>query len=434
MRPALAIATLAALLFPGLAVAHATLETASPSYQARLDRAPSQVVLRFNQQVRVLPGSVRVYDRLGRVYSREPRLAGQGRKIAASLRPLPRGGYTVRWHALSAGDGHVVAGVFTFGVGTAAPEPAQAYGAAGPGPLDYLVRWLYFAGLALVLGGLAFRLVLLRGPLPRQLERRFYLLQTAALVAVLETGIAAFLLRADDALQVPFTRFLYADLSPIARTGFGSAFIAMTLGFVGVLALVFLAWLTERQRLLWPALVLSLGLAWGLSLSGHSASEPNSSPWSRLADWVHVSAASLWAGGLATLLLVCLCAPELRRVALLRFARLAPALVSLLVAAGVYLSVLRLPRLEDLWQTGYGRVLIVKLSLVALALAWGAVHHLLVRPRLDRPGVLSRLPRSLAGESAVGMAVLLVAAILVNSSPPPLPPASSPAQAASGRR
>ncbi len=60
----------------------------------------------------------------------------------------------------------------------------------------------------------------------------------------------------------------------------------------------------------------------------------------------------------------------------------------------------------------------VKLGLVALALTWGAVHHFVVEPRLDRPGIVSRLPRSIAGEAAVGMAVLLFAAILVNTAPP----------------
>ena len=64
-------------------------------------------------------------------------------------------------------------------------------------------------------------------------------------------------------------------------------------------------------------------------------------------------------------------------------------------------------------------MLLVKLGLVCIALAWGAFHHVFVRPFLDRAGVLLKLPRSLAGESAVGMAALLVAAVLVDSQPPP---------------
>ena len=40
-----------------------------------------------------------------------------------------------------------------------------------------------------------------------------------------------------------------------------------------IAALLFLAWLTERRVLLWPALVLGLGFASGLSLSGHSGDD-----------------------------------------------------------------------------------------------------------------------------------------------------------------
>src|SRR5581483_9362414 len=191
-------------------------------------------------------------------------------------------------------------------------------------------------------------------------------------------------------------------------------------------------WLTDRPRpFLLPALGLAIGLASGLSLSGHSAVDPPASKWSELADWVHLSAACLWAGGVIMLLAVFFTAPELRRGAFLRFARVAPLLIALLLAAGVYLSVLRLPALDDLWTTGYGQVLLVKLALVAVALGWGGAHHFLVRPRLERPGFATRLGvrGSLAGEAAVGMAVLLVAAFLVNSKPPPRP-APAPVQAA----
>jgi putative copper export protein len=281
------------------------------------------------------------------------------------------------------------------------------------------VRWLAFVGLALVLGGLGFRLcVLPQEPLPERLLRRFYALAIAGAVIVLEAGLLAFLLRADGALKVPFERFLYSDLSPLASTRFGTAFVAMTLGFVLVGAFVFLAWLTDRDVLLWPAFALAIVFASGFSLSGHSAGEPNSSGWSALADWTHLVAASFWAGGLAMLLLTVVSAPDLRRPAFTRFARLAPVLIALLVAAGTYLAVLRLPQPSDLWTTSYGHVLLVKLGLVALALLWGAFHHFVVEPRLDSPRVVARLPKSLAGEAAVGMAVLLLAAVLVNSAPP----------------
>jgi copper transport protein len=429
-RVALAFVALAALAFPASALAHASLVHESPKFKQRLARSPRAVVLEFDQSVDALPKAIVVLDSRGDNLARPAHAIASRRELVAPLPRLPRGPYTVRWEALS-NDGHVVSGVYTFGVRYPAPLVTDAVGAQGPTTTEHVVRWLYFLGLALLVGSLGSRLLVLRGPLPARVERRFFRVAGIGAVAVLETGIVAFLLRAEDALQLSFARFLYGDLSPIAGgTRFGEAFVAMELGFAAVSALLFLAWLTERRALLWAAFALGLLFASGLSLSGHSAADAGSSWVSELADWVHLSAATLWVGGLVQLVAVVWPgAPELRREAFLRFSRLATVLVALLLGAGVYLSVQRLPHLRDLWATGYGHVLLVKLALVALALTWGAAHHFLAVPRIDRPGVTGVLSRSMLGESAVAMAVLLAAAVLVDSKPPPQPLPQAPVAA-----
>ena len=421
MRRLLAVALLA-LALPAAASAHATLIKTDPAYGKRIERSPSLVRLHFDQSVDVLPNAIRVYDVKGRLLSGQTLLSANERTIDAPVSRLPRGGYTVRWRAVSA-DGHVVSGVFTFGVRMAAPKVTEAFGAGGPTTSEHLVRWLYFVALALLAGGLGFRLLIVRGPLGEAAQRRFYQLLGVGVIGALEVGIVAFLLRAEDALQLPFVNFLYGDLSPLAKTRFGYAFVAMTLGYALVAALVFLAWLSDRDWLLWPAFLLALGFASGLSLSGHSAADAGSSSLSELADWLHLSAAALWVGGLVQLAFVIWpLEPGLRRRAFLRFSRLATVLIVVLLGAGTYLSILRLPHLADLWNERYGQVLLVKLALVSLALAWGAAHHFLVRPKLERGAPLfAGLPRSLMGESAVGMAILLAAAVLVDSKPPPQP-------------
>jgi copper transport protein len=412
MRRALVIGVFAALALPAQAFAHATLEQTAPAFEQRLPSTPRTVTLSFDQYVKVLPRSVQLYSTRGAIPV--TRIRGAGTTLTATVPKLPRGGYTVRWHAMS-GDGHVVSGVFTFGVRARAPAPTHAFGASGPTRAEDVVRWLYFLSLALVVGGLGFRLLVAR----RRLPARFFAVTGIGAVATLNVGVAAFLLRAEDALQLPFGRLLYGDLSPIARTRFGTAFIAMTLGFALVTALLFLAWLTDRDVLLWPAFLIGLGFVSGLSLSGHSAADAGSSWKSELADWAHISAACLWIGGLVQLVLVVWpLVPEARRTALLSFSRLATVCVGVLLAAGVYLSVLRLPEVSDLWTTGYGQVLLVKISLVALAFAWGGLHRLVAVPAVERGGMLPRLRASLLGESMVGMIVLLVAAILVNANPP----------------
>jgi copper transport protein len=421
VRRALAVALLA-LAFPAAASAHATLRSTTPHFGSEVQRAPVLIRLRFDQHVKVLPGSVEVLNGVGRNFARAARV--EGMQVVAGVAPLKLGTYTVRWRAVSA-DSHVVSGVWTFGVRVPAPSVNAAYGAGGPTVAEHVVRWIWFLGMALAIGALGLRLLVLRGlEVPRELDRKIAVAAGLGAAVTLQAGIAAFSLRAEDALQLPFNRFLYGDLSPMAATRFGSAFIAMTLGFALVLALVYLAWLLDRVVFLVPAFVLALVFVGGLSLSGHDAVDPGSSWLTELADWVHIGAASLWIGALATMaLLLWTGAPQLRRAAFLRFSKLATLLIGLVLAAGIYLGIVRLPHLHDLWTAGYGQVLLVKIGLVCLALAWGGFHHFVVRPSLDRgdAGFLTRIGRSLVGESMVGVAVLLVAAVLVDSKPPPQP-------------
>jgi len=148
-----------ALVFPAQAFAHATLEQASPGFRQRLASSPRLITLSFDQYVKVLPGSVQLFSTKHAVPVR--RVWTDRFVLKASLPRLPQGAYTVRWHALSS-DGHVVSGVFTFGVRANAPPPTEAFGASGPTTSEHLVRWLYFLALALVVGGLGFRLLVLR--------------------------------------------------------------------------------------------------------------------------------------------------------------------------------------------------------------------------------------------------------------------------------
>lgn len=287
-----------------------------------------------------------------------------------------------RWRELSV-DGHIGVGAFTFGYGVAAPPATEAVGASA-------------------------------------LVNRLDLLAAIGVFAVLDAGILAFVLRGANVLQAPFAELLYGNLSPLAEgTRYGTAFMVTTVGFGAVAALVLLAWTLDQKVLLWPAFALSAAFAAGLSLSGHQATEPNATWATQLADWAHVLAASLWVGGLVVLATcVWRLAPELRGRAFLRFSRVAVGLVAVVVLAGTYLSVVRLPEPSDLWETGYGQTLLVKVGIVLIALAWGGFHHAVVRPRLERGDIPRGVGRSLLGESTVAVAVLLVAALLVNASPP----------------
>ena len=420
MRRYVVAAVLVALAAPSPALAHVILESSRPATQSRVESPPAEIRLRFNQPVTISAGAIQVLAPDGTVLSGAATTTAGGHVVAAPVFGVANGaGYTVRWRAIGP-DGHSPAGVFTFGVGVAAPPPTEAVGSSGTTWRDDLARWALFAALALLIGPLVVRLVVLRGPVPMRAERGFHLLGVIASILVVDIGIAAFVLRASNALQLPIADLPYADLQPFAeKTRFGIAFLVMTLGFGVVSALLLVAWILDRLELRRPALVLSLGLAGGLSLSGHQATESNATWLAQGADWLHLVAASIWVGGLVAIaFLVWPLAPALRRQAFLGFAQLAVLVVGAMVLAGGYLALVRLPELSDLWETQYGRFLLLKLCIVAIALAWGAFHHLVVRPRLNA-GNEPAVRASLTGEATVALVVLLAAAVLTNAAPPP---------------
>jgi copper transport protein len=342
--------------------------------------------------------------------------------------------YTVRWRIVSA-DGHVATGVFTFGVGVEAPPPTEAVGSSGMTWRDDVARWALFASLALMIGVVGIRLLVLPPVVDARVERRVHLLGTLGAFLALNAGIAGFVIRSANALQVSGVDLLYADLSPFAEsTRFGTAFMVTTLGFGVCLTILVVAWVLDEPRLRWPAFLLAVALVWGYPLSGHQATEPNASALGEIADWVHLVTAMLWVGGVLTLALVVWpLAPDLRRAAFLRFSRIAVVLIGVLIVAGTVVAIERLPEVADLWETSYGVTLLVKIGLVLVALAWGGIHHMFVRPRLERGEMPRGVGRSLLGESAVAMGVLLAAAVLVNGAPPPVDTGSTSAQPSASR-
>ena len=422
MRRAVAAAVATALVLPGIAAAHATMREATPAEQGRVETPPTEVTLRFDQSVTAPPGGIVVLAPDGRRLSGAVSQANRGTVMRVPVRGLVSGeAYTVRWREVSA-DGHIGTGVFTFGVGVDPPPPTEAVGASGMTWRDDAARWALFASLALLVGVVGIRLLVLPRVVDPRVERRVHLLGTLGAFLAVNAGIVGFVIRSANALQVSNVDLLYADLSPFAEsTRFGIAFLVTTLGFGACLTILVVAWVLDRPALRWPAFLLALALVWGYPLSGHQATEPNATLLGEVADWVHLVTAMLWVGGVLTLAVVVWpLAPALRREAFLRFSRIAVWLIGLLVVAGTVVSIERLPALDDLWTTSYGRTLLVKIGLVLVALAWGGVHHTLVRPRLERGDAPAGIGRSLIGESVVAIAVLLVAAVLVNGAPPPV--------------
>jgi methionine-rich copper-binding protein CopC len=104
----------AGLMLCGPAFGHAKLRATVPSADAQLQAAPKTLSLSFNEEVHLALLTLTTGGKdIPLTVDRATPAASQ---ISIPLPPLPAGKYQVQWSALSADDGHVTKGTFSFTV------------------------------------------------------------------------------------------------------------------------------------------------------------------------------------------------------------------------------------------------------------------------------------------------------------------------------
>jgi methionine-rich copper-binding protein CopC len=108
----------AALADAAAAYAHAHLDRASPAAGATLAVAPTEVTLRFTQQLEPKFSTIAVRDAAGKQVDKgDSHLGGEDLTVLkVSLQPLGSGSYKVEWRVISV-DTHATKGEYTFRVG-----------------------------------------------------------------------------------------------------------------------------------------------------------------------------------------------------------------------------------------------------------------------------------------------------------------------------
>jgi len=97
---------------PLAAWGHAKLLSTSPAAGAQLDAAPKALTLKFNEAVQL--GALKLSVEGKDVPLTLDRGAAAAPQVTVALPALASGTYQVQWSALTADDGHVVKGSFSF--------------------------------------------------------------------------------------------------------------------------------------------------------------------------------------------------------------------------------------------------------------------------------------------------------------------------------
>ncbi|MGA2783749.1 MAG: CopD family protein [Candidatus Bathyarchaeia archaeon] len=436
----LATVILLTLVFVSPVFAHSNLMRSDPPPNSVLQTSPRQITLAFSEQLEPRFSEASVYDSNSKrvdggfsIESKDPTI------MRVSLPDLPPGIYTVVWKAISAVDGHFTSGSFPFGVGSVTMNIATTQESEStfvfPSLIEVVDRWLNVLSEAIYFGGIVFVLLVWR-PVKRDQSMKIddetsrkvvrgttRLLRISGYVALVATIISLFIETATVAGSN--NQFLASIITIITSTHFGADWVPRV---AAICAAIFFA--EEGYEV--GALAVGGFLLLTTSLTSHNAASTDYVPLVNLAsDWLHLTAVSVWVGGLVLFALILTCLKGLKQnrrplaELIRRFSSLAVVSVGVIGLTGLYSLLLEVGTLSGLFSTGYGVLVLAKIVLFTPMVVLGALNQFKVRSRLTdgnmsapiNSSLFRRFNITIRSEIAIGMTILIIVGALTASAP-----------------
>jgi putative copper resistance protein D len=294
-----------------------------------------------------------------------------------------------------------------------------------------IARTAHIAATVLLAGTFTFELITL-GPARQagsddflEIERRLLRLARWSLVVALLSGLLWFWLEVANMSGLPAMRAFSTTAWQMVlfETKFGHAW-QLRLGLI-VLAFALVALslgqVQTRHAPIMAVFLISIVLLVSLAWISHAAAA-RVHPLGLLGDALHLCAASVWIGGLLPLAIflararASFSSGETVAPVLRRFSTLSLCCVSVLVVSGISNSWLLVGSIYAIFTTSYGRLLLLKLTLFAILVGFGARNRLLVKAKLLKapvgPDLLFQLRRNVLCEVCLGVAVVVIVACL----------------------
>jgi copper transport protein len=434
------------------AAAHAATIGSTPAPGSVIGASPSEVTVSFSEPVSPVSGRVQVIAPDGERISGTATVDGTVVRIPVRKAKKPLGTYLISFRVISA-DSHPVGGAITFSVGAPSARPEEPAAITGPHPSVTvavpILKTIGYAGVTLIAGPALFLAFLW----PRRRSRGGALrmiriglaLTAAATVGALGT-------QAQQGSGAPIWQLSGAEFTEVLTSEYGLLLMAR-LTMVAALAVLLPPLLRRPPRAVTvprrvPAAVLvgagapvpapetgpapaaprpprtrlrasavlavsAAGLAtW--PLTGHAIAVPLPVV-TVAAGIVHMAAMAAWLGGLVTLTVFLLRRTHERVLGVILpvWSRWAALAVIWLVLAGAVQAVIQLGSLPALWQTGYGRLLLVKLGILALVLGAAAGARRMVNSSRNGHG----LRRTVLVEVVASVVILALSSVLVQVDP-----------------
>jgi len=305
-------------------------------------------------------------------------------------------------------------------------------GAAIDGPL-VAIRAMHFSSTAITAAALIFQAMVAEPALRSTPEATTVLRQQIRLVASIgfaiaaATGVVWFQLQAAAISGLPFGEAMTSDVlsTVLNETQFGLVSkVRLVLAVILATCLAYDRFAQAR----WLALGSALGFIAAIAWTGHAGSTLGELGNLHLAaDALHLIAAAAWIGGLVPLALLLAAAQRNQGVAWAslalratqRFSALGIVSVGTLSATGLINAWILVGSIHALIVTDYGRVLVLKLVVLAMMLTFAAINRFWLTPRLaswseNEPQLeaLRQLTRNSVIEIALGLTIFAIVGVL----------------------
>ncbi|WP_062519071.1 cytochrome c oxidase assembly protein [Demequina silvatica] len=178
----------------------------------------------------------------------------------------------------------------------------------------------------------------------------------------------------------------------------------------------------------WSLVPVAWALGW-LAETGHAAGAADHHL-AISAMFLHLAGATVWTGVIGVMLLLRRQLGDATKDAVRRASRLAIWAAAAVVVSGAVSGWIRLSTPAELVSTAYGRLLLLKIGLMSVAVALAMLHRRVSLPRLSEAQARERFWRLMLVDVGALVAVMGVASVLASTAPPiPIVPVEEPSPA-----
>ena len=421
--------------FP-LAYGHPFLLDSEPAQGQNAAVGTTQIVTHYSEAVEIDFSELKIFDSDGnQVDKRDTAYYNAESSLVITTQPLEDGVYTIASKVLSKVDGHLVHAAIIFGVGNvqidASLLESQEQSETTFIP-ESIARFPGLVGQTVVLGGVIASIVIWSTGQTR-FKEQIALIESsfkAKFSKVIGFGVIAVFASNFIMLAVQTWR-LEASPFDVIETTFGSTWLTRMILTIILIGIWF--WIERKNQISFktqlPMLVFALALIATTTMMGHGASTEMAPP--IILDYVHNLLSSFWIGGVIFLGFVIL--PSITKldanvrdkitISLIpRFSGMIIISLGILIITGPMLLWFLDSNVSSLTESTYGKLIMLKIAIASAMIAFGGFYQIRftqqAKKDLKSTAIFKKLKKPLRFEAGLGIALLAVVALLVNSSLP----------------